>query len=356
MKKGIKVVLIVFGVLIGLFVLLGVIGALLPEDEESGNSVRNENQNSKTIIADLSSLSTPMDTGIEKIAKVVEKVISDSLKEAEADMGNGKPELELFKVGTKNKYITYKGTVPFYSGASSFDRAITVIYDGKTVVYSFDDQSDIKITIKPSQDNNDKDSNPPKNAKTVNNQDVKKGLETIILKINGKDSTFYMIEFSNSTMRYLSRELKISGLEQTAYIPKRFYDVTVEYLLLFNNIFKEKRVFTEKEISDIQNVVLYLDTRAQDLITETYDYQIGADSFPDGKNHGLTTSIVLIGLIDAMAKFYWKSSITEKYEIDDLQNGIKKLSTGIPKEESDFFMEVFPGIYREMLIKRFVYN
>jgi len=46
MKKGIKVVLIVFGVLIGLFVLLGVIGALLPEDEESGNATAESNKSS----------------------------------------------------------------------------------------------------------------------------------------------------------------------------------------------------------------------------------------------------------------------------------------------------------------------
>jgi len=238
----------------------------------------------------------------------------------------------------------------------TINHEITVVYDGKTVVYSFDDNPDYKITIKPSQDNNKQDSFSPKNTKTVNNQDFKKGLETILLKIYDKDSPFYKIEFSDSTMSYLSRELQISGLEQTAYIPKNFYDVIVEYLLLFNNIFKEKRIFTEREISDIQDVFLYLDSQSQNLITETYSYKIDEDSFPDGKKHGLTTSIILVGIMYETSKFYWKSCITEKYEIDDVQNGIKRISSSIPKEESDFFMEVFPGIYREMLIKRFVYN
>jgi len=88
----------------------------------------------------------------EEIAKVVGQSIENGLMEAGADMGNGTPTLKL--VGSKGNNFTYKGTVPFYSGAGSFDREITATYNGKTVVYVFDDDtSGAGKTIEWSQEN-----------------------------------------------------------------------------------------------------------------------------------------------------------------------------------------------------------
>ena len=189
---------------------------------------------SQTIIADLSSLSTPMDTGIDEIAKVVGQAISDGLREAEADMGNGTPELELFKVGAKNEKLTYKGTVPFYSGAGSFDRKITVIYDGKTVVYSFDDQPDYVVSIKSTQDNNKQDNAPPKSTpKSAQQYDPESDFNVKRIRVtrNSKDEeeieiTAYVGD--NTVVRIPPRiqNLPVTRISENAF-PKDITSVTV---------------------------------------------------------------------------------------------------------------------------------
>lgn len=63
MKKGIKIVLIVFGALVGLFVLLGIIGALLPESEESGNATASESKKSSASEPAVKEKSAPTASG-----------------------------------------------------------------------------------------------------------------------------------------------------------------------------------------------------------------------------------------------------------------------------------------------------
>jgi hypothetical protein len=185
-------------------------------------------------------------------------------------------------------------------------------------------------------------------------KDVVESLETITLKIGSRDVPFYIIVLSNSTMKYLSAELQNNSLEQTAYIHKNYYDTITRFLTYINNIFKEKRVFTDEEIDVIKNVFFSLNNQYQELISETYDYRIDEDSFPDKKYHGLQTSLISIVLMYSMAHFYASSCITENYQIADFQEGIKNLSTGISREETNLYKEFFPRIYQEMLIKKFV--
>jgi hypothetical protein len=210
---------------------------------------------------------------------------------------------------------------------------VTVTWDGKTIIWEAKEFGKFEIAYEI-----------PKAVK---------GLDLITLKISSQDIPFYKIELSNSTMEYLSSATETSGLGQIVYIPQGYYNTVTEYLLYINKIFKEKRVFTEEEISNIQNVYMYLSQQTQSLTTETYGY-ITASSFPDGNDHDLVTSIYLIVLMYLMSSYYASSLITENYQISVLQEGIKVLSTGIPKEEASLFKEVFPGIYKEILIKRFV--
>lgn len=89
--------------------------------------------NTPEIIVQISDPANP-----EEIARIINKNIQDGLERARADMGNGVPQLNLTE--SNGNYFTYKGVVPFYSGASSFERPITVVYNGKTVTYSYDDE------------------------------------------------------------------------------------------------------------------------------------------------------------------------------------------------------------------------
>ena len=189
---------------------------------------------------------------------------------------------------------------------------------------------------------------------TIGNTETKSSLDTITLKIGSSDVAFYKINFSNSTMRYLSRELNMNGLEQTAYIHKNYYDIVSGYLLTVNKILKAKRVFSDEEILTMKNVFTHLSLQNQELLSETYEYRISENSFPDNKYHGLTTSIILVELMYSMAHLYANLCVTENYQIDDLQKAIKNISTGISRDEENLFKEVFPDIFRDMLIKKFV--
>ena len=93
-----------------------------------------KNESRSEITVQLSDPSNP-----EEIALIISDDVQDKLRKAEADMGNGTPQLIL--VNSSGSNYTYKGVVPFYSGGGSFEREITAIYNGKTVVYSYDDET-----------------------------------------------------------------------------------------------------------------------------------------------------------------------------------------------------------------------
>jgi len=109
---------------------------------------KTKDEDPQTFVTDISSLFSGGNTtppSSEEIAKVVEQAIYDRIRGR--DMGIGSPELEL--VDSENNIFTYKGTVPSYSSMYTINHEITVVYDGKVVVYSFDDNPDYKVTIKP---------------------------------------------------------------------------------------------------------------------------------------------------------------------------------------------------------------
>lgn len=76
----------------------------------------------------------------EVIAKAIHDDISRNLKKAQADMGRGIPVLEL--TNSAKKPWVYEGTITSYTGVISYDMSITATYDGKTVVYYFDEDKE----------------------------------------------------------------------------------------------------------------------------------------------------------------------------------------------------------------------
>ena len=148
--------------------------------------------------AAMAAIEPPSSSDPSEIARVIDQDIKNRLKGR--DMGSGMPSLEL--VESRGSSYTYTGKVPFYSGASSFEREISATYSGNSVVYSYtNDGSGEKITISwsgnvkeevisPIQNKVLKILSPGEILPIINRDIVKRGLQQVgNLKYIPKEST-----------------------------------------------------------------------------------------------------------------------------------------------------------------------
>jgi hypothetical protein len=285
----------------------------------------------------------------EIISKLVEEEISHELEEARADMGNGSPVLKL--TDPSKKPWVYAGKVPFYSGASSFEREIIATYDGKKIVYYYEDSSDNKTTIEWSLNEQTDEGDRPKGMTLIS--------LTYPSHISSKPVNFYHLKLSAKEVKFLEETYEMEDLGQNLYI----YDFT--YTSAKDIIVKSKEASENGQNVDAAALgytyvmAANMEANLVDVLFTGFNvdalpeklYPVNDRNAESRLESDMRTSRLFFGLlVTTTAAYIELSGLPEA----DRSRRIKRLNNRLSSGNKSLFNKVFAGFTKEFAIKGFI--